>query len=118
LLHGLSRYYNLNSQLFHSFIADLPKEPRRPAVAIGPDIDDANGKLHPVARLYCVAQSFFLVFRQLVLVRSLDWRGSLPRPRATGHAGKGGNVELKRRLNVLAAIMSFGFLAAIVFGMI
>lgn len=33
-------------------------------------------------------------------------------------AAEGGTMELKMRLNVLAAIVSFGFLAAIVFGMI
>ena len=32
--------------------------------------------------------------------------------------GEGGTMELKMRLNVLAAIMSFAFLAAVVFGMI
>ncbi len=31
---------------------------------------------------------------------------------------EGGTMELRMRLNVLAAIMSFGFLAAIVLGMI
>jgi hypothetical protein len=31
---------------------------------------------------------------------------------------EGGVMELKTRLNVLAAIVSFGFLAAIVFGMV
>ncbi len=41
--------------------------------------------------------------------------GSQPEKPATG---EGGNVELKMRLNVAAAIMSFAFLAAIVFGMI
>ena len=30
----------------------------------------------------------------------------------------GGNMELRMRLNVLAAIVSFGFLAAIVLGMV
>jgi hypothetical protein len=30
----------------------------------------------------------------------------------------GGTMELKMRLNVLAAIVSFGFLAAIVLGMV
>jgi hypothetical protein len=34
------------------------------------------------------------------------------------NAGEGGTMELKMRLNVLAAIMSFAFLAAVVFGMI
>jgi hypothetical protein len=34
------------------------------------------------------------------------------------HADEGGTVELKMRLNVLAALMSFAFLAAVVFGMI
>jgi hypothetical protein len=38
--------------------------------------------------------------------------------RVTGHAGKEATMELRMRLNVLAAIMSFAFLAAIVFGMI
>jgi len=33
-------------------------------------------------------------------------------------AAAGGTMELKMRLNVLAAIVSFGFLAAIVFGMV
>jgi hypothetical protein len=33
-------------------------------------------------------------------------------------ASEGGTMELRMRLNVLAAIMSFAFLAAIVFGMI
>ena len=31
---------------------------------------------------------------------------------------EGGTMELKMRLNVLAAIVSFGFLAAIVLGMV
>ncbi len=30
----------------------------------------------------------------------------------------GGNMELKMRLNVLAAVVSFGFLAAIVLGIV
>jgi hypothetical protein len=34
------------------------------------------------------------------------------------HADEGGTMELKMRLNVLAALMSFAFLAAVVFGMI
>jgi hypothetical protein len=35
-----------------------------------------------------------------------------------GATAEGGTMELKMRLNVLAAIVSFGFLAAIVFGMV
>jgi len=38
--------------------------------------------------------------------------------RTAGCSGKEAPMELKMRLNVLAAIMSFGFLAAVVFGMI
>lgn len=34
------------------------------------------------------------------------------------HRRKEATMELRMRLNVLAAIMSFGFLAAVVFGMI
>jgi hypothetical protein len=41
---------------------------------------------------------------------------STPHPPVT--PGEGGTMELKMRLNVLAAIMSFAFLAAVVFGMI
>lgn len=36
----------------------------------------------------------------------------------TGDAVDGGTMELGMRLNVLAAIVSFGFLAAIVLGMV
>jgi hypothetical protein len=39
-------------------------------------------------------------------------------PHPPDNAGEGGTMELKMRLNVLAAIMSFAFLAAVVFGMI
>jgi hypothetical protein len=37
---------------------------------------------------------------------------------AASEAAEGGTMELRMRLNVLAAIVSFGFLAAIVLGMV
>jgi hypothetical protein len=40
------------------------------------------------------------------------------RRRRTGSTGKEASMELRMRLNVLAAIISFAFLTAIVFGMI
>ena len=39
-------------------------------------------------------------------------------PWTAGRSGKEATMELRMRLNVLAAIMSFAFLAAIVFGMV
>jgi len=42
----------------------------------------------------------------------------LRHPLKTGTAGVGGTMGLRLRLNVLAAIISFAFLAAIVFGMV
>jgi len=55
-----------------------------------------------------------LVAPRLMLVHGSRHAFSSRRPLA----GVGGTMELRMRLNVLAAIVSFGFLAAIVLGMV
>jgi hypothetical protein len=70
------------------------------------------------AIFYCDAKSFSpcLFYPRLIACTAAagPCRGAEP----LDHPAKEAPMELKTRLNVLAAIMSFGFVAAIVFGMI
>jgi hypothetical protein len=61
---------------------------------------------------YCNAQTFSLVWarRAPLELASSEVSPNRRHPEAT--------MELKMRMNVLAALLSFGFVAAIVFGMI
>ena len=43
---------------------------------------------------------------------------AFPAAQSAGSSGKEATMELMMRLNVVAAVMSFAFLAAIVFGMV
>jgi hypothetical protein len=64
---------------------------------------------------YCNAQTFSLVYaeRDTLQCVSLEVPRLHERP-----AHPEATMELRTRMNVLAALLSFGFVAAIVFGMI
>jgi hypothetical protein len=75
-----------------------------------------NGRRH--VNVIAVQKLFFLSFGKPSLYgRSVARLAAAPVERPDGPA-KEPSMELKTRLNVLATIMSFGFLVAIVFGVI
>jgi hypothetical protein len=78
-------------------------------------IDETTSKTSP---LFCAAITFSLGRRNHQTLRFVHRRTCLRQPPPHRHADEGGTMELKMRLNVLAALMSFAFLAAVVFGMI
>jgi hypothetical protein len=87
-------------------------------VAIPQETHDAAKKRVRTRECYCIAKTFFLVFWLVVLIRSLDGATPCRAIERPDRPAKEPSMELKTRLNVLATIMSFGFLIAIVFGII
>jgi hypothetical protein len=77
----------------------------------------AVGKLPRRSKYYCIAAAIFLGGLPYHPVVSRTWAAqSAPERRLV--PVKEAKMELKMRLNVLAAIVSFAFLTAIVFGMV